>query len=315
MKFTSTKKQVHAAPVILFHGQPNTGKTIRSASAVVNGKPPLLLLFERGGTESLTVENINRVFGPNRPDICYDIPVLECFDDGDADGIVATLEASKDDILKGSEDMPKGAGCIIVDSMSAASTVVLSEAKALGLTHGQQVYGYLAERVTELVRGIIKFCNENGLPVIFQAQSTWSEEPGTGEQVLYPVFEGKKLLTAIPHEVYEVWAAFCATDGLEGKPEYGIQLLRGGNIFAKSRWGAVEKAIGEDAHIGKLIEMKMGKRKVPTHLRLKGREDEGVTAPEKPAAKAGAPAKTLTGSKAPATPPANKPNPASAQTK
>lgn len=260
MKFTSTKKQVHCAPVVLLHGQPNTGKTMAAATAFVNSKPPLILLFERGGTESLTEENIRRVYG-KRQDVCIDIPVFECFDDGDVDLVVQTLEENKEEIVKEN-------GCIIVDSLSAAATIVLREAKASGLTHGQQIYGMLAERITDMVRGITKFCNDNGMPVIFQAQSSWSEEPGTDGQILYPVFEGKKLLTAIPHEVYEVWATFVDGEGLDGKPTYGFQLLREGNIFAKSRWGAVSRVTGPQCHIGQLLEMKMGLRPIPDEIKL-----------------------------------------------
>lgn len=258
MKFTSTKKQVHCAPVVLLHGQPNTGKTMAAATAVVNGKPPLILLFERGGTESLTEKNIRRVYG-NRKDIVTDIDLFECFEDGDTDLVVATLEDNKEEIIG-------KYGCIIVDSLSAAATIVLREAKASGLTHGQQVYGMLAERITEMVRGVTKFCNDNGLPVIFQAQSAWSEEPGTEGQILYPVFEGKKLLTAIPHEVYEVWATYVDGEGLDGHPIYGFQLLREGNIFAKSRWGAVNKVTGPQCHLGHLLEMKMGVRPIPADI-------------------------------------------------
>lgn len=264
MQLTSTKKQTHCAPVILLHGQPNTGKSLGAATCVVNGKPPLIILFERGGTESLKEENIIRVFGKGREDVAYDLPVLECFDIGDTDSVVALLEEQKAWILE-------NCGAIIVDSLSAAASRVLKEAKESGLTHGQQVYGLLAERITGLYKGITEFCNDNGLPVIYQAQSSWSEEPGTEGQILYPVFEGKKLMSTIPHDTYEVWGTFVDGEGADGRPVYGLQLLRSGNIFAKSRWGAVERVTGDHCHLGKLIEMKMGKRPVPDEIRIPDR--------------------------------------------
>lgn len=297
MKFTSTKKQIHAAPVVLFHGQPNTGKSMASATAIVKGKPPLILLFEHGGTESLTEDNIRRVYG-NRKDVETDIAVFECFDDGDVALASQTLEENKEEIVE-------KYGCIIVDSLSAAATIVLREAKNSGLTHGQQVYGMLAETVTEMVRSITKFCQENGMPVIFQAQSAWSEEPGTDGQILYPVFEGKKLLTAIPHEVSEVWATFVDGEGLDGKPVYGFQLLRDGNIFAKSRWGAVARVTGPQCHLGQLLEMKMGVRKVPADIRLEDYTPPAEAEPKKTTS-AAQPAKTGLAGK----PAANKTTPA-----
>lgn len=287
MNLTSTKKQKHLSPIVLLHGQPNTGKSVLTATCVVNKKPPLVLLFERGGTESLSEENLVRIFGAGRSDICYDAPVLECFDMGDAGNLEAALTANEKEFIEGGDEIPKGGiGSIVVDSISAMAKDVLEEAKQSGLTHGMQVYGFLSETVLGTIDAINRFGQKHGIPVIHQAQSMWSENPGGEGQVLYPVFEGKKILQTAPHDASEVWATFCAGEDEAGDPSYGLQLLRGDNIFAKSRWGAVRSVKGDDCHLGRLLEMKMGLRPVPEHLKIpsktKPTTKPTTTAPKNP---------------------------------
>lgn len=277
MKLTSVQKQIQTAPIVLLHGQPNTGKTGLSATCTVNGKPPLIILFEKGGTESLTKDNIDRMFG-GMPDLSYDPMVLECFDDNDIDSIGPFLNENADEIKK-------TCGAIITDSLSTASKVALREIKGWGLAHGQQVYGALAERITGLCDEIALFGTKHGLPVIYHAQSVWSDEPGTENQILYPVFEGKKLLTSVPHDAYEVWCTFVDGVGKDGNPEYGLQLLREGNLFAKSRWGAVRKVKGANLHLGHLLEMKMGKRPVPADIQIHSKKATVVKPAAGPAVK------------------------------
>lgn len=226
MKLKSTADISSRFFKILFHGRPGSGKTLSAATA----PKPLLLMTEPGGQDCLSPANIEKTFGVNRPDISYQLPVLEAFT---ADAIEAAV---KD--LESSPDMAHF-DTVFVDSGSVISKLFMARAQKKN-ADGRKAYGVMAADVQSIMNRILALPKH--VVVICH-----SGEIGN-DKVLMPVFEGRKLVRESAHIFGETYFADTIYDD-SGTQRYVIRTRKTEEAEAKSRLGTLPDII--DPHWGK----------------------------------------------------------------
>jgi len=205
---------------VLLHGAPGTGKTFSIATA----ESPLLILTEKGGSDSLTPSNLERVFGVGTPGIAYDIPVAEAFTHD------AFIEVMR--FLTKSEEARKFK-TIFLDSASQLSTISLKHYSAKE-AHGAAAYGEMGREILSIFSAILD------LPVdVVCTAHTKRVEEGTPDAKIVknvPDFEGKMLIQELPHYFSEWY--FADTDfAADGSTRYVVRTVRSPRGEAKSRFG------------------------------------------------------------------------------
>jgi len=171
---------------MLVHAESGSGKTMLCATA-----PQPVIISAESGLLSLNRANIERVFGPNRPDITYDIPTLPI-------STYPQLEEAYNFFASGAA---RGhCKTICLDSISEVAEKILQTFKQTK-NDARQAYGEMADRTFELLK---KFRDLAGYHVYMAAkQELWKDDSGISRFTVS--MPGKQLGPQMPYLFDEVF--------------------------------------------------------------------------------------------------------------
>tara|TARA_A200000159_G_scaffold19571_2_gene16170 strand:- start:1938 stop:2690 length:753 start_codon:yes stop_codon:yes gene_type:complete len=217
------------------------GKTLLAATA----PRPLVIMVEKTGADSLTTENIKRVYGDQKK-ITYDVPVIEAHTVEQFDEAVNFVRESKD------------YDTIIVDSMSELSKIRLKDE----LPHhknAMQAYGVLAQEMDDMVREM-RDDDKNWVFLFHKGREDTYDEDGEKSGTQYvPDFEGQKMNHDFPYLIGDIYFIDVDPDDESGNPARRLRTAKGDTAYlAKNRRGGLD--ILEDMHLGKIF-WKLKKKK------------------------------------------------------
>jgi hypothetical protein len=189
LTFTSVSQAASAAFVkALVYGGPGMGKTVLAATL----GPGTVLVSAESGILSLKKANLERLFGVGRPDICYDLPIIE-------------VKTAQDfvDAQKWAQDSREARNfhTVAVDSLSEIAEQVLNNAKRQ-VKDPRQAYGELTERMETTVRAFRDLSNMN---VYMTSKMEPMKDEMTGSVRFGPMMPGKRLGPAVPYFFDEVF--------------------------------------------------------------------------------------------------------------
>lgn len=222
---------------VCVHGPSGVGKTMLAATAAPYR--PLVILTEVTGDESLSPENIAKVFGPDREDILYQVDIIEAFDPS------AFEEAVNFAIQSDEHDL------IIFDSLSKGSRLILKEAKRTN-AHGMKAYGEHNDVAMALLEDLV-FGDKH---VLALCHTKRVEDAESGSAIYVPGFEDQAFTEK---SVYD-WPHIVYLDNLMDDDGNMFRALRchtgDSNKRCKNRGGALEEL--EEPHIGRLLQKLSG---------------------------------------------------------
>lgn len=188
LEFTTTNAaSVSNGVKVLIYAPAGLGKTVLCATA-----PAPLLLSAESGLLSLKKKNIERLYGPNQPGICYDIPVIQIRTVDDLTTAYNWLVTSPD---------AQHFQTVCIDSLSEIGEVVLSNAKRQ-VKDPRQAYGELIEKMETTIR---LFRDLPGKHVYMSAKMEPSKDEMTGVIKYGPSMPGSKLAVKLPYFFDEVF--------------------------------------------------------------------------------------------------------------
>lgn len=241
MQFTTTAQAVLDTGVkMLVYGESGMGKTMLTATL-----PRPLLISAESGLLSLTPNNISRVFGENRPDICYDIPTItvENIQDVEQAYIWATNPANNP---VGEDGLPRFQS-LALDSLTEIAEKCLNNAKRT-VKDPRQAYGDLIEKMQTLVRA---FRDIPGLNVYMAAKMSRNKDELTGITSYGPSMPGAKLGPELPYFFDEVFKISVGKDQ-NTQADFRYLLTRPDlSNVCKDRSGSLEQM--EYPHLGAII--------------------------------------------------------------
>lgn len=219
---------------IIVYGRSGMGKTMLAATCPA----PIIISAERG-LLSLKRENIQRVWGPDRPDIAYDIPVIV------VDSLDTLVEAQKWFLT---DPQAQHFQTIVMDSITEIAEKVLQNAKK-GVKDPRQAYGVLLEQMTQVIK---EFRDMQGKHVVMIAKEERVKDEGTGLTLAQPAMPGQKMGPAAPYltdEVFQIGVQ--RTPGTNESYRY-LRTQPDFSADAKDRSGALSEL--EFPHIGMIIQ-------------------------------------------------------------
>lgn len=242
MEFTTTAQEVKDTGVkILVFGESGMGKTLMNATL-----PRPLLISAESGLLSLTPENIARVYGPNRPDICYDIPTIKVKNIGDVENAYAwAVNPSNNPVID--EFGNRQFKSLSLDSLTEIAEQCLNNAKRT-VKDPRQAYGELIEKMETLVRA---FRDIQGLNIYMSAKMARNKDELTGITSYGPAMPGAKLGPSLPYFFDEVFKLDIGKDpNTQVSYRYLLTQPDMSNV-CKDRSGALDQM--EYPHLGALI--------------------------------------------------------------
>uniref|UniRef100_A0AAU8EEZ1 Sak4-like ssDNA annealing protein n=1 Tax=Klebsiella phage vB_Kpn2-P2 TaxID=3230849 RepID=A0AAU8EEZ1_9VIRU len=235
MEFTTTSQAVLDTGVkLLVYSEAGYGKTMLTATL-----PRPLLLSAESGLLSLTRSNIERVFGADRPDICYDIPTIKInsFEDIQQAFMFITNPANN---CKDQFDS------ISLDSLTEIAEQCLNNAKR-SVKDPRQAYGELIEKMQTLIRS---FRDIPGFNVYMSAKMSRNKDEVTGITAYGPSMPGAKLGPELPYFFDEVFKLAIGKDQQQQDFRYLLTQPDMQNT-AKDRSGMLQQM--EYPHLGMVI--------------------------------------------------------------
>lgn len=235
MEFTTTSQAVLDTGVkLLVYSEAGYGKTMLTATL-----PRPLLLSAESGLLSLTRSNIERVFGADRPDICYDIPTIKInsFEDAQQAFMFITNPANN---CKDQFDS------ISLDSLTEIAEQCLNNAKR-SVKDPRQAYGELIEKMQTLIRS---FRDIPGFNVYMSAKMSRNKDEVTGITAYGPSMPGAKLGPELPYFFDEVFKLAIGKDQQQQDFRYLLTQPDMQNT-AKDRSGMLQQM--EYPHLGMVI--------------------------------------------------------------
>jgi hypothetical protein len=221
MRFFTTQQAATGSGVkCLTYAPAGYGKTMLCATA-----PAPFLLSAESGLLSLRRPNIERVFGPGRQDICYDIPGAEI--------------KSMDDLneaylwLKGSAES-RYFLTVEIDSITEIAEVLLAKERKIN-KDPRQAYGELITKMMQLLRD---FRDLPGKHVYMSAKMEPFRDEATGSTKYGPSMPGTKLGVQLPYLFDEVFRMGTGVDQ-QGQPFRFLQTQPDAQYEAKDRSGAL----------------------------------------------------------------------------
>lgn len=234
---SSTQVAAQTFKKVCIHGPSGVGKTMLAATLAPFR--PLVILTEVTGDESLSPDNISRVFGPGREDILYAVDIIEAFTPD-------VFEAAIDYAIKSSKH-----DVIVFDSLSKGSRLILKEAKRTN-AHGLKAYGEHNDIIMSVLEDLV-FGDKH---VIALCHTNRVEDPESGEVIYTPAFEGKSFTEK---SVYD-WPHVLYLDNMmddEGSTFRALRCHTGdSNKRCKNRGGALDEI--EEPHLGRIIHKLSG---------------------------------------------------------
>lgn len=222
----------------LVYGRAGMGKTALTATA-----PNPVLISAEAGMLSLKKENLIRLYGPDNPSICYNIPIIQ------VKTISDLIEAEQ---WARSSQEAKQFHTICLDSITEIGEVVLSNAKGQ-VKDPRQAYGELLEKMTTTVK---RFRDLQGKHVYMSAKEERVKDDANGTNMFQPSMPGSKLGQQLPYLFDEVFNLNKAK-GQNNQPDYRyLRTQPDFNYDAKDRSGALAEI--EQPHLGYIFGKIMG---------------------------------------------------------
>lgn len=218
---------------IIVYGRSGMGKTMLAATC----PSPIIISAERG-LLSLKRENIQRVWGADRSDICYDIPVIV------VDSLDTLVEAQKWFLTNPQAQQFQ---TIVMDSITEIAEKVLLNAKK-GVKDPRQAYGVLLEQMTQVIK---EFRDMEGKHVVMLAKEERVKDDGTGLTLAQPSMPGQKMGPAAPYLTDEVFQIGVQRNPADGTSYRYLRTQPDFNADAKDRSGMLAEL--EAPHIGSII--------------------------------------------------------------
>lgn len=171
----------------LVYADAGIGKTVLNATL-----PQPVLISNESGALSLRKANLERLFGPGKSFVTYNMPIIE----------VKTVEDLQDAYRWCSEsNEAKAFASVGMDSISEIGEVVLNNAKRQ-VKDPRQAYGELIEKMETLIRS---FRDLPGKNVLITAKMEPQKDEMTGVVKYGPAMPGAKLGNKLPYFFDEVF--------------------------------------------------------------------------------------------------------------
>lgn len=236
MEFTTTSQATADSGVkMLTYGESGHGKTMLTATL-----PRPLLISAESGLLSLTRANIERVFGPNRPDICYDIPTITV-------STIQDVEQAYAYITNPANNMRAQFDSIALDSLTEIAEQCLNNAKR-SVKDPRQAYGELISQMQTLVRS---FRDIQGFNVYMSAKMSRNKDEAIGTTSFGPSMPGSKLGPELPYFFDEVFKLAIGKDPNTQQDFRYLLTQPDMQNVAKDRSGALAQM--EFPHLGSVI--------------------------------------------------------------
>lgn len=223
VNWTTTSAQSVAHGVkMLVHAESGAGKTLLCATA-----PKPVIISAESGLLSLARSNIERTFGPNRPGITYDIPVMQV-------NTLQQFEEAYNFFANPGNHAGDHCHTICIDSLSEIAEQMLKHWKS-AKRDPRQAYGEMADGMIDHVR---KFRDLPGFHVYATAKQVAAKDEQTGTTRYTSSMPGKQLGPNLPYYFDEVFRLGVAAD--QGKVWRYLQTGMDMQYVAKDRSGALE---------------------------------------------------------------------------
>lgn len=214
LKLKSTAEVSSDTFNVLVHGRPNTGKTISAATA----EDPLIILTEPTGQHSLNRSNIVKIYGDNRPDICYELPYVEAYNYTEFMSVLEALEK---------DPQMAHVKTVFLDSLSNLAKIALAHFQVVSKDK-RTVYSACKDGVNAAKNRLMALPKDT-------VHIAHSGEVGQN-QFLMPALEGKKLAADTGHDFGELY--FADVDFTDsGEKRYVFRTSKTESAEAKSRLG------------------------------------------------------------------------------
>ena len=242
MNFTTTAQAVQDSGVkMLVFAEAGMGKTMLTATL-----PRPILISAESGLLSLRPDNIIRVFGADRPDICYDIPTIEIDSIEDVEQAYMWIVNPQNNPVV-NEQGHRQFQSISLDSLTEIAEKCLNNAKR-SVKDPRQAYGELIEKMQTLVRA---FRDIPGLNVYMSAKMSRNKDELTGVTAYGPAMPGAKLGPELPYFFDEVFKMAVGKDqNTQADFRYLLTKPDMSNV-CKDRSGALDQM--EMPHLGQII--------------------------------------------------------------
>ncbi len=224
--------QFHGVKVLVY-GPPGMGKTVLTATA-----PNPLMISAESGLLSLRKDNLERLFGAGRADICYDVPVIQINNVTDLTNVYNWLASDQASLVYQT---------ICLDSISEIAEVVLNNAKKQ-VKDPRQAYGELITQMENLIR---LFRDLPGRHVYMAAKMEPQKDETTGIVKYMPSMPGTKLGPKLPYFFDEVLRFGTAKDPQTQQEYRFLQTYPDMQYEGKDRSGALDAV--EYPHLGNIF--------------------------------------------------------------
>lgn len=220
---TTSQAAVSHGVKCLVYGASGEGKTVLCATA-----PRPVIISAEAGLLSLSRHNLERLYGPNNPEITYDIPVVQ----------VTTVQQLSEvfQMFATSAQARQSFATLCLDSISEIAETVLANAKAQ-VKDPRQAYGELIDKMMDTIK---KFRDLPGYNVYMSAKMEPMKDEQSGVVRFGPSMPGSKLGPQIPYLFDEVFRLG------KGQTPQGVKyrfLQTDGDLqyIAKDRSGSLEE--------------------------------------------------------------------------
>lgn len=232
LEFTDTATEsVSNGVKLLVHAPAGMGKTMLNATL-----PKPIIISAEAGLLSLSRGNIVRVFGANRDDINYNMPVIKIRNIQDLEDAYAWCTQSTEALEYET---------ISLDSITEIMEQILSHAKSVH-KDPRAAYGDLGTEGEKLIRA---FRDIEGKHVYMSAKMGKFTDDTSNVTKYGPMMPGQKLGQALPYFFDEMYTMRIGNDE-NGSFRY-LQTQPDIQYEAKCRAGALD--LMEECHIGHLI--------------------------------------------------------------
>jgi hypothetical protein len=231
--FTTTSEHVVANGVnLLVYGQSGAGKTMLCATA-----PNPIIITSEDGLLSLSRKNIARVFGENRDDVSYDIPVIA----------VSTFEDVKEALAFCESENAADFDTVCIDSLSDILEKAIRDYKRWQ-RDPRKAYGQLGDDGADLVSKFVALDKNT----FFIAKQVREQDGFSGKMLYGPSLPGKTLSQGIDYFFDEIFSLEISQKDEEGNSFRYLRTQLDSQYRAKDRSGSLEEF--EEPHIGNLIK-------------------------------------------------------------
>lgn len=231
---TSEQEAVSNGIKVLVYGDAGLGKTV-----LVSTCPRPLLISNESGTLSLSRANLERLFGKDRPDICYSIPIMKVTTAEQFEEAYAWCAHPQNPHMVNFDT-------VCLDSISEMAETMLNMLKR-STKDPRQAYGEVIERMETTTR---KFRDLPGKHVYIAAKMEPIKDEMTGISRYGVSMPGAKLGPKLPFFFDEVFWMGQANDQ-QGKPFRFLRTQPDPQHTAKDRSGVLDEL--EYPHLGAIF--------------------------------------------------------------